>query len=644
MKKIFLFLLLFSSLCSQATQKYVRLDGSNAHNGLTNTSGGAWLTLAYAVTQAVAGDTINLGAGTWDINTQVALPEQISLRGVDSSTTIVKSTLTADLTEIISLRSGADGTNGNQSIYNLQFDGQNNGTMGSGTSWGIYISARSNVAIHHCSFKNFNFSAVKIVGRADNNHDLAPSTWATGNSFNYNRVFNSAGYNIAPNFGHGGLWIAGQQGFNILYNVMDQSSRPQDQNGYCIKAQNFTRGLTVKYNTLSKKPLGTVNGATDTDWTWLIEAGDVQGLEFGYNRCTGSGVDFNRNSKGAYAYSFWIHHDTIINTIQNVYAQSAVTLEFNTTDAIIEDCIFENVAQGIYMTPRTGDSVRNFIIRRIAMLLTTPTGPEAGNGKFIDINGEATQYFDGIQIYNNSMAYKSGKAGYYGISSPKATAGYIKNINIRNNIISGATLEVYSENGGSTVVPDSLTISYNNLHNNGSSNLPVFRTSPAGGTNYVTNNNTTTDPLFVDINTNLRLQAGSTNIGTGTNLGSGIDRGAYQSDVTAPTVSSTNPANSATGVTPGAYTVIINFSEAMNNATLTSGNITGIAGSVTAGSTFASIAATLAASTTYTITVGTGVTDVAGNALVAPYVFSFTTGAAAVPTWVPVPYIILRRN
>src|SRR5262249_9803735 len=109
------------------------------------------------------------------------------------------------------------------------------------------------------------------------------------------------------------------------------------------------------------------------------------------------------------------------------------------------------------------------------------------------------------------------------------------------------------------------------------------------------------------------------------------------SDTTPPTVASVTPPAGATGVaTTSAVTAT--FSDAMNPATISSttfqlrdgvGNL--VAATVTPGSPSTTATLTpssaLAASTTYTATITTGVKDVAGNAMASPYSWSFTTAA-----------------
>ena len=107
---------------------------------------------------------------------------------------------------------------------------------------------------------------------------------------------------------------------------------------------------------------------------------------------------------------------------------------------------------------------------------------------------------------------------------------------------------------------------------------------------------------------------------------------------TLPSVISAVPANGATGVAIN-HALSATFSEAMNLATINSASFTvtgpggvAVAGAVTyiaAGSvaTFTP-AAPLAYSTTYTATVTTAATNLAGNALAANFVWTFTTRAA----------------
>jgi tetrahydromethanopterin S-methyltransferase subunit B/cytoskeletal protein CcmA (bactofilin family) len=104
-------------------------------------------------------------------------------------------------------------------------------------------------------------------------------------------------------------------------------------------------------------------------------------------------------------------------------------------------------------------------------------------------------------------------------------------------------------------------------------------------------------------------------------------------DTTAPTVSFTVPANGATGVAISQKIAAV-FSEAMDPLTITTVTFTltqgttPVAGTVTYAGVTATFnpLSTLAPNTTYTALMTTGARDLAGNALISDFVWSFTTG------------------
>jgi len=107
-------------------------------------------------------------------------------------------------------------------------------------------------------------------------------------------------------------------------------------------------------------------------------------------------------------------------------------------------------------------------------------------------------------------------------------------------------------------------------------------------------------------------------------------------DTTAPTVTSVDPTDGATGVAVNTN-VVVTFSEPVDSATVDSTTFTvsnggAVAGIITVAGDGLSATfdpdADLANSTTYTVDVTNGVTDTSGNALDPPFSSSFTTGAA----------------
>jgi uncharacterized protein (TIGR03437 family) len=124
---------------------------------------------------------------------------------------------------------------------------------------------------------------------------------------------------------------------------------------------------------------------------------------------------------------------------------------------------------------------------------------------------------------------------------------------------------------------------------------------------------------------------GAVTIDTGTGSSATIPVAA-----TAPTVTSTVPANGAAGVPVGSKLSAI-FSTVMNPSTITTSTFslkqgtTPVSGAVTYAGTTATFAplSGLAGNAAYTATITTGAEDLAGNTLASNYIWSFTTGASA---------------
>ncbi len=113
---------------------------------------------------------------------------------------------------------------------------------------------------------------------------------------------------------------------------------------------------------------------------------------------------------------------------------------------------------------------------------------------------------------------------------------------------------------------------------------------------------------------------------------------AVVTDLTPPTVISTDPNNGATGVALD-KNITATFSEVMDPLTINSttfilkNGATAVLGIVTYAGTTATFSPSinLAPNTTYTATITTGSKDLAGNTLVTDYVWSFTTLQTSVP-------------
>jgi hypothetical protein len=110
----------------------------------------------------------------------------------------------------------------------------------------------------------------------------------------------------------------------------------------------------------------------------------------------------------------------------------------------------------------------------------------------------------------------------------------------------------------------------------------------------------------------------------------GLGPGLSNSDRTRPTVVSTAPSDQATQVTI-TNPITVSFSEPVRAKSATTPPISvspATAGTVIVSGPTATFtpAVALAGGTVYTVTVSTGVEDLAGNDLAAPFTWSFTTG------------------
>jgi len=125
--------------------------------------------------------------------------------------------------------------------------------------------------------------------------------------------------------------------------------------------------------------------------------------------------------------------------------------------------------------------------------------------------------------------------------------------------------------------------------------------------------------------------------------------GGGSQDTVAPTVDATHPTRGESGVALN-QRVSVQFSEAMAQATLSAANvtITGPSGVVPGSLAYSGASriltftpsADLAATANYTVTVLTGVQDLASNPLAAPYTWTFTTSASRDVTAPSVVYVL----
>ncbi|MGC4100503.1 PKD domain-containing protein [Ferruginibacter sp.] len=495
MKLILLAFSFLLAVTTNATTYYISPSGNDATG--TGTITNPWKTLYKACnTVTGVGNIIHVTAGTYNETQRCNLAVGVSIEGEGTGSYITSTAINTEFAEVLSLYSAAEGTDGNQQISNLKFDGQMI------TYQGIKVIGRKNVAIHDCYITNYINRGIIFSGRTDNTNN-PPTVYATGNSFYNNTVINCAEYDHSRDYGAGCLNIGGQMGIQIYNNTITQNSRPEGYNGWPIKGylNGFIRGGRIYNNILTKKPLANGNGGYN--WDFCIELFDESGLEIDHNTIRDGGIDCNHQRKGNYAYSVWIHdNDLQLNNLSG-FGESAVTLEFHTEYAIVENNTMTNYRNGIIFTPRPNDTVKNVTIQKNLM-------SNINGGYFITMsNGDAGLVFDSIKILNNTMVGNLLNKPNFGVDFPYTSSGSFSHFDFKNNNEGNANNML--RHGGSVGL-NGLAVTNNNFY--GYTLITNFvGTQPSA---YTYSSNLTVTPLYALLYT---LLLGSPLIDAGVNVG-----------------------------------------------------------------------------------------------------------------------------
>jgi hypothetical protein len=499
---------------TNATTYYISTTGNDATGN--GSAGNPWKTLYKATASVTAtGDIIHVNAGTYVETQKCILAVGVSIEG-DGVTSIIKSTLSAVWTPLLDMASAAEGTNGNQHISNLKFDGQMT------TQWGILIAGRSNVSIHDCTIVDFFDRGVIFTGKL-NLIEGAATIYATGNTFYNNTVKNCADYSAG--FGRGCLNIASQTGMLIHDNYIEQKGRPQGQNGWPIKYCNtgHFKGLKIYNNTLIKNKFR-ANYPGGEDWCFSLELWNVEGGCEIYNNYSEGAFDLAYNTKTTYPWSYWVHDNILDQPTLNDKVQDGIVLERGCEGAIIERNIVNNSASAVLIQVEQfpglnpNNNYQDVIIRNNLFSNMGCIGrPEIVRAiELIENENGPTITLNNLQIINNTITCASTNSGLIGIYlNPGGITGTMSNINIVNNIFTGFSLEWFRLANVNAVV-NTLSLKNNNTYSNGNNNEPTFVNAvPA---NYTRSGDIHVLPMFVS-STDFHLKAGSPCIDAGIYVG-----------------------------------------------------------------------------------------------------------------------------
>jgi nicotinamide mononucleotide transporter len=486
----FLFPLLLLNNAYAATY-YISPAGNDiSGNGSINNP---WKSL-YQATSAVKtlGDIIHVSAGTYTETQQCVLAVGVSIEG-EGITSVIKSSLTSDWTALLIANSDSEGTDGNQHICNLKFDGQNLSTF-----WAITIIGRSNFSINNCTIVDFKDRGVIFGGRVDNTN-AAPAKYASGNNFHDNIMINCARY-LPNQYGSGALNIGGQEGMLIYNNTITQNSRALGYNGWPIKYWNdgYLNCCKIYNNVLTKIPMD--NHLGFNGWDFAIELFNESGLEIRGNTIQGA-IDLNFQTKGIYDYSVWIHDNTISQPKLNSFIETGITLEFGTEDAVIENNRMMNLGIPVFFAPREGNIISNVIIKNnICENIGVADGSHQGFAVRLGSDGNNIYSLVNFFIHDNKFLANPAEKPYWGIAILGAL--YANNIQIRNNSIKNFSAGSITANPASVI--DTMFIENNILTGNGYANRPAFAIGEP--LHYVNKNNALSNPsVFSFINFKMNI-------------------------------------------------------------------------------------------------------------------------------------------
>lgn len=504
MKRILFILLTLFTCSAQATTYYISITGNDATGTGTNLN--PWRTLAKATgTVNTPGDIIHVKAGIYLETVQCFLAAGVSLEG-DGITSVIQSTWPWSYQAALVV-DAAEGTNGNQRIHHLKFDGRSQSTPR-----GISIQGRSNVEFDHCTIVDFKEEGVVFSGTLGFT-GFAPAIYATGNSFHDNYVSNCSQY---AGFGTGCLGIGGQKDMLIYNDTILQPARVgTDQIGWPIKYFNegWLKGVIIHDNILWKDPTGA------TGWNFCVELFNFQGMQMYNNHITGS-VDFNfQGNRGTYPWVLWFHHNIVDEPTNNTgRIEQGLIWEYDADGALIENNTFKNIANGITFYCRANTLTKDFVIRN-NLFDNIGYAANISAGYFIGgfDAGTSNYRIDNFKVHNNTFIGNAVKVNG-GIGFGNCNTGYIKNIDCRNNYMSNIVYPGFSMGG--TAPRDSVRIQYNNIFTSdqygiGTNDVYLPNGAP---THYTNSNNTHNTPGFVD-SVNYYLKSTSLLRDAGTNVG-----------------------------------------------------------------------------------------------------------------------------
>jgi hypothetical protein len=448
-----------------------------------------WRTIVYALSNVSHGDIIKINDGVYNEG-RLKVPEGVSLTSTsqNASKVTIQPNKNLGLWPFINLSSTRPGSNGNQTISYLSFNGDTGVYRG---LVGIKVQNRNNVKITHCNISNFTSSAgacgVSVrsteIGDTGNWWEYWPldpqapgvetnieALWPTNPVENF-----ELSYCNIINCGYAQLDVGQRYSAVELYHLKNSSihhntintevSQGQPIKGTCAFLDNvdiYNNDLTMAYYT----------GAGDSSYAlevWMLR----RGCEI-----------YNNTSNGLFSITVGketkIHDNTIIATWANQYDRG-IGIEFilQNEGEIYNNYVEKAGGYGIDVGLESESSSQNRIVRNIKIYNNIIYHPFYSAIAVVNRNVRSGHYtVENIEVYNNICDDMASPYTYTSLIIVKHRndgAGSIttRNLTIKRNILvkaSGCAGETLS--GVENIAIDE-NLFWNNYKNSWSGSTPT---------------------------------------------------------------------------------------------------------------------------------------------------------------------------
>jgi hypothetical protein len=521
-KKVVLFSLLSTStIWSFAANYYVSTSGNDNNNG---SQGSPWKTISKAIASVGAGNTINLGSGTFTETNYIKLPSGVSLVGAGAANTKILVNKFYNLENFLNDCSGQGGkgwdpaidqfaiqiaAGNNQTLKGFSMDGQARQNHGA-----IYMETGDKVIIEDLNIQNFKFTGVWL-------HNS--SNCEIRNSYFKDNCFGTGGQDA------GNIMFHANTNLLIHDNSILETGVMNGKGGYGIKSyakwwtnacfweqwdrgwNSISEGMKIYNNSIIVPSLG----------TWLAGGNAVPDITIEFNGITAKNCEIYNN--------YLTNHISLIGVRGNGYDFNSFHVHHNhfdlgqeyryTMEADAQGIEFDHnfVNGGNYPIAQWGN---NSVVNNLRV----------HHNVFQDIvgGGSWTPFFQleksemkDMKFYNNTILDSKGIGNIFHVNQ---SSGSFPNADIRNNLF------LATANRGNYFTNASIT---GTVSNNGFTNISNYGSNPLNGDMKLTNSGNQPNPYYTLQSASPAINAGVVITGYTEESVGNPDLGAYEYGVAA---------------------------------------------------------------------------------------------------------------